>query len=675
MRKLDSAVVVRTLCFVIAGAAVASPMACSTTDTATPAEDGGVGADGGPIVEPPKPCEKNADCASGVCNTTKKLCEPPTCTDAVKNGKESDLDCGGDCPKCDVGKTCAAGPDCAQGVCTDTGEGLKCQPPTNTDGVKNGNETGIDCGGNGNEKCPDGQGCLTQDDCANDFCNVKNFCSATNPPDGMKDGTETDVDCGGVGNVRCADLKACLIAADCKSSVCTGNVCQVPTYTDGVKNGTETDKDCGGDVAGANGCATDAACLVANDCVSRGCNYAKKCVPARSCVARYGGDTCGLGGAGGVGAAAWESCCTALPVTTANGGTVYMDKYPTTAGRYRVFLEAVGYNVRAFVQQARADGKIPKLPEKFNLTPDGVNTALDPTWDPYLPTSFAGNGAGELSEGSQTCTGLNGAPPCAEGPAQPGIYTAVRNHLGGNIFRSNSQTSTGCFTDSPGTHSFRFPDAQHDSVTKPDYPVEVYDTKTLNCVDYLMAQAFCVWDGGRLETFSEWQAAWGAGALPWSATDPRPPEGQVSNTSHYSRFPTATDADQSTVYTGAPAPGPQTWDPLTKTIEFANYTYSYEYPFLVNTDYIVYLTPPGRLRGRGPLGHSDVIGGGFELTSSVNYAAGIAGNRDSGVFAARHRWSGNGSWEGHGYDKNYGGATMLLNKYGKLGMRCVRFTP
>ena len=170
--------------------------------------------------------------------------------------------------------------------------------------------------------------------------------------------------------------------------------CQPPSFTDGVKNGTETDLDCGGNPAYP--CATGKSCKVGDDCTSLGCDYTFKCAPAPSCTAHYGGDTCGTGGAGGYPgeAAAWESCCTTLPVTTASGGMVYMDKYPATAGRMRVFLESVGYDVRGYVQGARAAGKIPVIPINANTgSPaiDGVHPVLDPTWDAYLPVSFAGN--------------------------------------------------------------------------------------------------------------------------------------------------------------------------------------------------------------------------------------------------------------------------------------------
>ena len=251
---------------------------------------------------------------------------------------------------------------------------------------------------------------------------------------------------------------------------------------------------------------------------------------------------------------------------------------------------------------------------------------------------------------------------------QAGVYTGISSHLGGTIFRNNAQTSTGCYVGSPGTHSFRFPAGAQDGAA-PEQSQDVYDTKTLQCVDYLVAQAFCVWDGGRLETFQEWQTAYGAGATPWAPADTRTPV-SIGSASYWGcRFPWATDADQNGCATK--------WGPAVdnRSNELADYQYSYEYPKLGGVDYIVFLTAPGRTKGRGPLGHSDLLGAGFELTSSVTWQAGDPANRNSGVFAARHRWTGNGSWEVHGYNRTYTGNTMLLNKYGKLGLRCVKFAP
>ena len=43
-----------------------------------------------------------------------------TCSDQIKNGDETDLDCGGSCPtKCDVGDDCLVNDDCQSGSCTD----------------------------------------------------------------------------------------------------------------------------------------------------------------------------------------------------------------------------------------------------------------------------------------------------------------------------------------------------------------------------------------------------------------------------------------------------------------------------------------------------------------------------------------------------------------------------
>ena len=57
------------------------------------------------------------------------MCKAATCTDKVKNGAETDIDCGGGtCPTCAVGKACSAGKDCASGTC----KAGKCVNPTYT---------------------------------------------------------------------------------------------------------------------------------------------------------------------------------------------------------------------------------------------------------------------------------------------------------------------------------------------------------------------------------------------------------------------------------------------------------------------------------------------------------------------------------------------------------------
>ena len=74
----------------------------------------------------------------------------PACDDGIRNGGETAVDCGGPCPVCPPAPTC-------------------------TDGVRNGGETGVDCGG---PTCP--------------ACPVLPTCT-----DGVRNGGETGVDCGG----------------------------------------------------------------------------------------------------------------------------------------------------------------------------------------------------------------------------------------------------------------------------------------------------------------------------------------------------------------------------------------------------------------------------------------------------------------------------------------------
>jgi hypothetical protein len=94
-----------------------------------------------------KACGAGIDCQSLVCQGQPKVCKAPSCSDGVKNGSETDTDCGGKCAsqglRCDPNQKCTSPEDCTSSVCKLS----VCQPPTCTDGVKNGSELGVDCGG------------------------------------------------------------------------------------------------------------------------------------------------------------------------------------------------------------------------------------------------------------------------------------------------------------------------------------------------------------------------------------------------------------------------------------------------------------------------------------------------------------------------------------------------
>ena len=89
------------------------------------------------------------------CTTVaKRIFIMPNCSDGIQNGSETGIDCGGNCPPCgdDKDKVAAVSPR--------TGNTSPPPPPpiirpTCWDGIQNGSEAGVDCGGNCARRCPD----------------------------------------------------------------------------------------------------------------------------------------------------------------------------------------------------------------------------------------------------------------------------------------------------------------------------------------------------------------------------------------------------------------------------------------------------------------------------------------------------------------------------------------
>ena len=142
----------------------------------------------------------NSDCAANRC----ELLACRTCTDGVKTGTESDIDCGGSCVsgnagKCGLGKTCNANSDCGSSTCTG---GVCVRPPFDCfDGIKGSNdvnETDVDCGGSDcTNRCIIGKACLVGSDCTTGTCTA---------------GVCAKASTGG----------SCLSGADCNDGVCSG---------------------------------------------------------------------------------------------------------------------------------------------------------------------------------------------------------------------------------------------------------------------------------------------------------------------------------------------------------------------------------------------------------------------------------------------------------------------
>jgi hypothetical protein len=171
-------------------------------------------------------CGLARDCGSGVCNAT---CQAATCTDGVKNGAETDADCGGGaCLPCAAGGTCTTAADCTAFACPGTCP----QAPSCADGVRNGQETDADCGGPICSPCTAGQACARAVDCATLLC-TGGACvaAAASCSNGVVDGTETDVDCGGGACGACSDGRTCAVTPDCRGTCTAGHTCCRSTRT------------------------------------------------------------------------------------------------------------------------------------------------------------------------------------------------------------------------------------------------------------------------------------------------------------------------------------------------------------------------------------------------------------------------------------------------------------
>jgi hypothetical protein len=156
-------------------------------------------------------CSKASHCCTGIC--TNEVCACP-CGQSV---------CGGACTSLlDDPHNCGAcGTVCSSGVCINGQCVASC-----TDGIQDGHETDVDCGGPDCMPCADGKHCLVNSDCLSHVC-IGGVCAAPTCSDGVKNGLETDIDCGGPVCPKCGLGKQCLVGSDCVSGICTNGVCSL----------------------------------------------------------------------------------------------------------------------------------------------------------------------------------------------------------------------------------------------------------------------------------------------------------------------------------------------------------------------------------------------------------------------------------------------------------------
>jgi hypothetical protein len=224
------------------------------------------------------------------------------CTDVVKNGDETDVDCGGGtCPACDLGKSCNVSADCATtqclagvldpaklccnlagcggpcGACDLPYAKGSCQPMPSSFAGLPACGAGQLCNGGGSYVSDNGKGglaatCNNSTQCYNSTC-FAGLCKLNNI-----DWCEKDIECV---SGRCFQnqCQACVTGADCASGSCSIGICKLPGGSPCASPAECVLGICTGGycvMPNGTGCGSDA------DCASRFCNSSNVCAPCSS---------------------------------------------------------------------------------------------------------------------------------------------------------------------------------------------------------------------------------------------------------------------------------------------------------------------------------------------------------------------------------------------------------
>jgi hypothetical protein len=268
-------------------------------------------------------CLVNGDCSdlsNPICDLTQQKCV--SCHDGIKDGNETDIDCGGpECgacqgQKCDPVRGCGGtnlNAVCVGVVCCDQACSQMCMACSMSDtGMPDGTCAPVLLGTDPKSQCVTEGGCgATPTKCR---------CE-----DGVQNGDETDVDCGGATCPACGPKKKCAQPSDCANATCadgyccvdgTGaaSACNAPCYSCGLMGAegtcaavppgyqdTEPVNACAGQFnCGSNGAncvcgglgidcigKAGATCVVHLDCLSDTCGGAPKV-----CAQSVSGDPC-----------------------------------------------------------------------------------------------------------------------------------------------------------------------------------------------------------------------------------------------------------------------------------------------------------------------------------------------------------------------------------------------
>lgn len=339
-----------------------------------------------------------------------------------------------------------------------------------------------------------------------------------------------------------------------------------------------------------------------------------------------------------------ESCAAKVPVKISDSKTILLAKYDITAGRFRQFVNATNGNLRGYIEghePAWWNGpwrsKLASHSGVGNMWNDVGGYGYD--WTVWLPQSK--DDVGYLVGPWQF--GINAGDFAAFQSQSDGARPAVDSSMYG-------PANEGCEAASYGARTYWQPNGATGGDDNA-YPQSALDRKALNCASFYTLAAFCAWDGGRLPTTAELDAAWGAETYPWGTTNP-----------YYADFD------------GNPkANGPK---------NLANYGNSdgavYANPAQKGNDQTNHISSPGEFpRGDGPYGNSDLVGNVISMTGDI--AQDSANQTDNNHNGARVTvknapvvaWHRGGSWQGHTVEAKSSYRFIATNRYLAMGGRCA----
>jgi hypothetical protein len=343
-----------------------------------------------------------------------------------------------------------------------------------------------------------------------------------------------------------------------------------------------------------------------------------------------------------------ESCGTRIPVKISDSKTIMLGKFDITAGRYRQFVNTHNGDIRGYItahEPAWWNGvwraKIAAGTGVGNFWSDVGGYGYD--WTVWLPqsTSDVGYLLGPwnfgVMGGDMALTGANGYSGETSG-AKPAVDWSMFG-----------PANEGCQVGDFGARTYW----QANGATGGDdnqYSQAALDKKALNCASFYMLAAFCAWDGGRLPTAAELDAAWGAETYPWGETVP-----------FYADF-------SGNVVTTGPK----------NLADYGNAGGAvYENPAQVGNDQSNHLSIPGDFpKGNGPYGHADLAGLLIGMTGDISQAtASESDSSNNSVVTVSNApvvtWHRGGSWQGHQVTPTSTFHFIATNKYIAMGGRCA----